>query len=56
MSVLALFGGAVIIALVLLVALFIAAVYHGAGSDTGDGYADNDTIDQSFQTHGVHYR
>lgn len=55
MSVMALFGAAVLGGLLILVALFIVAVVLGVGADSGDDYADSDTIDESFHLHGVHF-
>ncbi|MBB4932097.1 hypothetical protein F4561_002917 [Lipingzhangella halophila] len=55
MSLLVIFGIGSLAVLGLLVALFIAAVLLGAGASTEEDAADEDTIDASFHTHGVHF-
>ncbi len=55
MSLLVIFGIGSVAVLGLLVALFISAVLLGAGSSTEDDAVDDETIDASFDTHGVHF-
>ncbi|WP_046471129.1 hypothetical protein [Allosalinactinospora lopnorensis] len=58
MSLLVMFGIGSLIVLGALVALFIAAVVSGAGAppeEDMDDKVDDDAIDASFHTHGVHF-
>lgn len=55
MSLLMLFGIGSLVVLGLLVALFIGAVLLGAGASTEDDAVDDESIDASFETHGVHF-
>ncbi|WP_148046330.1 hypothetical protein [Halostreptopolyspora alba] len=54
-SLLVLFGIGSLVVLGLLVALFIGAVLMGAGAPAEDDTVDDESIDASFDTHGVHF-
>ncbi|MDT0303864.1 hypothetical protein [Streptomonospora wellingtoniae] len=54
MSVMVLFGIATLAVLGLLVAVFVAVFVVRGPSLEDDAPADDDTIDKTFSTHGVH--
>ncbi|QBI54632.1 hypothetical protein [Streptomonospora litoralis] len=54
MSVMVLFGIATLVILGLLIALFIAAFVVRGPSLEDDTPADDDNVDESLHTHGVH--
>ncbi|WP_156003337.1 hypothetical protein [Streptomonospora sp. PA3] len=54
MSVMALFGIATLAVLGLLIALFVVVFVVRGPALEDDAPADDDTIDESFHTHGVH--
>ncbi|MDA8369495.1 MAG: hypothetical protein M0026_06455 [Nocardiopsaceae bacterium] len=55
MSIMVMFGIGTVAMFGLLVALFLVAVVSGPDAAPEDESADDDTIDEVFHTHGVHF-